>query len=200
MPDTVRDLRRGQIVAAARRLVAEQGLDALTFGALEDRLAFTRGVITYHFANKDDIVRAVLTSAVEEIDAAVVAEMEAGHTLDDQVHAMIGGTVRGFVDRAEAGRVLMSFWGRLGSDPKARQLNAELYARYRRGAAKVLRRARGRGEIGRIDPGVMAALLVGIVLGIAMQHYFEPGSIDVTAAVEEGARTVLARLRSAPHA
>ena len=40
----------------------------------------------------------------------------------------------------------------------------------------------------------MAALLVGIVLGIATQHYFEPGSIDVDAAVEEAVETVLARL------
>jgi AcrR family transcriptional regulator len=194
LPDTVRDLRRGQIVAAARRLVAEQGLDALTFGALEDRLAFTRGVITYHFANKDDIVRAVLASAIDEIDAAVRAEVDAGTTAADKVRAMLGATVRGFVDRAEAGRVLMSFWGRLPSDPQVRQLNAELYARYRRAAAKVLRRARADGAIAKIDPAVMASLLVGLVLGIAMQHYFDPGSIDVDAATEEAVQTVLARL------
>ena len=29
---------------------------------------FTRGVITYHFADKDEIVGAVLESVVEEID------------------------------------------------------------------------------------------------------------------------------------
>jgi hypothetical protein len=41
----------------------------------------------------------------------------------------------------------------------------------------------------------MGALLVAIVLGIATQHYFEPGSIDVDAAVDEATRTVMARLR-----
>jgi len=194
LPDTLRDLRRGQIVTAARRLVAEQGLEALTFGALEDRLAFTRGVITYHFANKEEIVQAVLASAIEEIDAAVRAEVEAGPTAQDKVRAMLKATVRGFVERAEAGRVLLSFWGRLASDPQVRQLNGELYARYRRGAAKILRRARTEGQIAKIDPTVMAALLVGLVLGIAMQHYFEPGSIDVDAATEEAVQTVLARL------
>lgn len=195
MPDSVRDLRRGQIVAAARRLVAEQGLESLTIGALEDRLAFTRGVITYHFANKDEIVRAVLASAVDEIDAAVAAEVEAGPTASDRVRAMIRGTVRGFVDRTEAGRVLMTFWGRLGSDAKARQANRELYARYRRSAARVLRRARADGEIGEVDPAAMAALLVGVVLGIALQHYFDPGAIDVDAATEEAVQAVMARLR-----
>jgi TetR/AcrR family transcriptional regulator, fatty acid metabolism regulator protein len=195
LPDTVRDLRRGQIVAAARRLVAEQGLEALTIGALEGRLSFTRGVITYHFANKDEIVQAVFASAIEEIDAAVRRAVEGGSTVEAKVRAVLHGNVRGFVDSEVAGRVLLSFWGRL-SDAKVRALNAELYAKYRRRAAKLLRSARTDGLIAQVDPGVMGALLVGIVLGIATQHYFEPGSIDVDGAIDEATRTVMARLQA----
>jgi TetR/AcrR family transcriptional regulator, fatty acid metabolism regulator protein len=194
LPDSVRDLRRGQIVTAARRLVAEQGLDALTIGALEDRLSFTRGVITYHFANKDEIVQAVFTSAIDEIDAAVRREVEGGSTVEDKVRAVLHGNVRGFVDSEVAGRVLLSFWGRL-SDAKVRKINAELYAKYRRRAAKLLRAARAEGLIAQVDAGVMGGLLVAIVLGIATQHYFEPGSIDVDAAIQEATRTVMARLQ-----
>ena len=195
MPDSVRDLRRGQIVTAARRLVAEQGLEALTIGALEDRVSFTRGVITYHFANKDEIVQAVFASAIDEIDAAVRRAVEGGTTVEDKVRAVLRGNVRGFVDSEVAGRVLLSFWGRLSSDPVVRKLNADLYAKYRRRAAKLLRTARAEGLVGPVDPPVMGALLVAIVLGIATQHYFEPGSIDVDAAVEEATKTVMARLR-----
>jgi AcrR family transcriptional regulator len=195
LPDSVRDLRRGQIVTAARRLVAEHGLEALTIGALEDRLSFTRGVITYHFANKDEIVRAVFASAIEEIDAAVRREVEGGSTVEDKVRAVLHGNVRGFVDSEVAGRVLLSFWGRLSGDAQVRKLNAELYAKYRRRAAKLLRAARAEGHIAPVDPTVMGALLVALVLGIATQHYFEPGSIDVDAAIGEATRTVMARLR-----
>ena len=195
MPDSVRDLRRGQIVAAARRLVAEQGLEALTIGALEDRVSFTRGVITYHFANKDEIVQAVFASAIDEIDAAVRRAVEGGVAIEDKVRAVLRGNVRGFVDSEVAGRVLLSFWGRLSADPVVRKLNADLYAKYRRRAAKLLRSARADGLVGPVDPTVMGALLVAIVLGIATQHYFEPGSIDVDAAVDEATRTVMARLR-----
>jgi AcrR family transcriptional regulator len=194
LPESVRDLRRGQIVAAARALVAEQGLEALTIGALEDRLSFTRGVITYHFANKDEIVQAVFASAIEEIDAAVRREVERGATLHDKVRAVLRGNVRGFVDSEVAGRVLLSFWGRLSADPKVRSINAALYAKYRRRATRLLRAARAEGQAASVDAGVMGALLVAIVLGIATQHYFEPGAIDVDAAIEEATRTVMARL------
>ncbi len=196
MPDSVRDQRRHQIVVAARRIVAEQGLDALTFGALEERLAFTRGVITYHFASKDEIVRAVFTSAIEEIDAAVRAGVDAAPSIEDKIRAIIRGNVRGYVDRAEAGRVLLSFWGHLSSDGEIRRINAELYARYRAHCAKVVAKARAAHAIANVDPGAMATLLVGIVLGIATQHYFEPGAIDVDAAIDEGAESVIARVRT----
>lgn len=194
MRESVRDRRRAEIVAAARRIVAEQGLDALTFGALEAALSFTRGVVTYHFASKDEIVRAVFASAIAEIDASVRASVLASDAIEDKVRAILRANVRGFVDRVEAGRVLLSFWGRLSSDAEVQRINAELYARYRDRSAKLLRAARVAGTIAKIDPKTMAALLVGLVLGIATQHYFDPGAIDVDAAIEEASAIVLARL------
>jgi AcrR family transcriptional regulator len=196
VPETVRDFRRAQILAAARKIVAEEGLDALTIGALEDRLSFTRGVITYHFAGKDEIVRAVFASAIDEIDAAVKEEVLAAGSAAERVRAVLHANVRGFVDRADAGKILLSFWGRLSSDAEVRRLNAELYARYRARCAKLLRKELSAGTIGDVDPKTMASLMVGIVLGIATQHYFDPGSIDVDAAVDEAAATVLARLEA----
>jgi len=191
----LRERRRAEIVAAARRIVAKNGIEALTFAALEQQLSFTRGVVTYHFANREEIVRAVYASAIAEIDAAVRTEVLAAPTIEAQVGAVLRANVRGFIDRAEAGRVLLSFWGRIFSDAEIRRLNASLYARYRRRAAGLLKGA-GRA-IARVDEKTMAALLVGLVLGIATQHYFEPGAIDVDAAIEEATRTVLARLAPA---
>lgn len=179
----LRDLRRGQIVAAARAIVAEDGLEALTIAALEDRLDFTRGVITYHFRNKDEIVEAVLESAVTEIDAAMHRELATAGTVKERVRAVLHGQVSGWIEHPEAGKILLSFWGRLGSDPRAAAVNAALYRRYRE-------------ESGAMANEPIAVLLVGIVLGIATQHYFEPGAFDVEAAVDEAAVMVAARLES----
>lgn len=193
--DTLRGLRRGQIVAAARALVAAEGLEGLTIGALEARLGYSRGVITYHFRDKEEIVAQVLRSAVEEIDAATAAEVSASATPGEKVRAVLRANVRGFLDRREAGLILLSFWGRLSSDARARKVNAQLYAGYRERTAQLLAAGRAAGAFAKdVDPQALAALIVGIVLGIASQAYFEPGSIDVDAAVEEGSRCVLARL------
>ena len=94
--------------------------------------------------------------------------------------------VRGFVGSVEAGKILLSFWGRLSSDAETRRLNAKLYAKYRRRCAKLV--------VGLVDDAdAVAALLVGMVIGIATQHYFDPGAIEVQAATEVAEEMIAAR-------
>ena len=193
-PESLRELRRGQIVAVARKIVAEEGLESLTIGALEGRLEFSRGVITYHFANKEDIVHAVLDSAIAEIDAATLAELKGAPSLEDKVRAMLRSNIRGFVEHAEAARILLSFWGRLGSDKRIKKTNATLYAGYRKGAARLLEAGRAQGKWADLDVDGMAALMVGIVIGIATQVHFDKTSIDWERALDEAMKTVAARL------
>ena len=196
MPETVRDLRRGQILKAARRIVSEDGLEALTFAALEEKLAFTRGVITYHFKNKDEIVDAVLQSAIDEIDAATHAEASASLEPDEKVRAVLRANVRGFVENVDAARILFSFWSRLAQDARARKVNAALYARYREQSAKLLRAGQKQGVFGEFSVDAMAALLVGAVIGIVVQEHIAPGAVDVEKTVEEAAQSVLARVKA----
>jgi len=195
-PETLRELRRGQIVAVARKIVADEGLEALTIGSLEARLAFSRGVITYHFQNKDDIVHAVLESAIDEINAGIDAHLGTNLSAEEKLRTMLKMYVRGFLEHVEATRILLSFWGRISSDKRARKANANLYSAYRKGMAQLLEAAKASGEFtpdANVD--AVAAALVGVVVGIAMQSYFEKGAIDADAAIDEAAQAALARLR-----
>ena len=97
MASAVREVRRAQIITAARGVVARDGLSALTFSALEGELDFTRGVITYHFKNKGAIVDAVLQSALDEIDAATLAAVEAHGSPTERVAAAVRATIAGFI-------------------------------------------------------------------------------------------------------
>lgn len=179
----LRSLRRAQIIAAARVIVAQGGLEALTFAGLEKQLGYSRGVITYHFKNRDEIVGAVLQSAVDEIDRSTRAELATAHGKSERAAAVIRAVVRGFLAKVEALRVMFAFWGRLHSEPRIRAVNAKLYARYRRQTRELL---------GGDEP--LAAVIVAVVIGIVAQWYFEPGALDVEAAVDEAVRAVEARL------
>jgi AcrR family transcriptional regulator len=195
-PETLRELRRGQIVAVARKIVADEGLEALTIGSLEARLAFSRGVITYHFQNKEDIVHAVLESAIEEINAGIDSHLGTNLSSEEKLRLMLKMYVRGFLEHVEATRILLSFWGRISSDKRARKANANLYAAYRKGMAQLVDSGKSSGEFAAdVHVDAVAAALVGVIVGIAMQSYFEKGAIDADAAIEEAAQAAIARLR-----
>jgi AcrR family transcriptional regulator len=193
--ETVRDLRRSQIVGAARKLVAEGGLESLTIGALESRLSFSRGVITYHFRNKEEIVHAVLDSAVEEINQAALSAIEQETSIEKKLVAMIHATLRGFLDHVEAAYILLAFWSRVPSDPKVAETNARLFSDYRAYAVELTRQGQLEGIFDPdLEPETVASLLVAIVNGTAAQVIFEPGAIDPEATAKLATDTVLARL------
>ena len=190
----LRALRRAQIVAAARALVAAGGLSALTFGALEQRLGYSRGVLTYHFADKDEIVAALLQSAVAEIDDATTEKLGATATLEEAVRAVLRTKVDGFLGHQEAAEILIAFWSRPHGGG-GRDRTASLFSGYRAQSAALVRAARKADPRCRADPAAMAALLVGIVIGLVVQLRFDPDSVAVEPVLEEAAQTLLSRLR-----
>lgn len=188
---SVRDERRGQIIAVARALVAEGGLEGLTIGAIEKRVPFTRGVITYHFADKDEIVGAVLESVVEEIDRATFAELHDVGTFPERIRAVLRSKVRGFLRHAEARACLVSYWSRVASDERARAMNQRLFASWRAQAVGLLGAAKKAGDArSDVDADAVAALLVGLVVGIVVQTAFDDSDVDRL--VDEAASMVVA--------
>lgn len=193
--ETVRELRRSQIIAAARGLVAEAGLSGLTIAKLEAQLGFTRGVITYHFTNKAEIVRAVLASAIAEIDEASRHAIAPGAPADVELRAAVSATVRGFVEHREAGGILVSFWSRIASDDASAKANAALYSTYRQRAEQMVARGQSQGTFRtNASPSALGGLVVAIVTGITAQSYFDPVDFDWRAAVDESVDALLAHL------
>lgn len=195
--DALRQRRRAEILDAALTLVAEEGLDALTIGALERRLAFTRGVISYHFRNKDEIVLAVFERAIDEIDTVAMDRIMSTTGTEARARAVVRHMVGAWLGHPAAGPVLLSFWGRLRVDPSAAEVNAALYRRYRKYSARLITDAIEAGELSaEVDPESMAAVLVALVLGIGTQAMFEQGAIDVERVVEVAGDAVVAHLKT----
>ena len=196
MNNALRDLRREQIIGAARSLVSNGGLEALTISKLEDQLDFSRGVITYHFKGKDEIVMAVLHSALDDIVEGASNRVQKRITVEEKIHAILTGMIQGFIEETEAAQIMVSFWSRIPKDDQVTDMNAKLYDSYRSQVARVLGKARKNKEIkatkAQID--AISALVVGIVIGVAMQVYFQPDSVDPGTIIAESAAAISLRL------
>ena len=60
------DARREEIVAVARELFEEQGLSKTSVKDITDRVGVARSLFYHYFANKDEVVSAVLDSLIDD--------------------------------------------------------------------------------------------------------------------------------------
>jgi AcrR family transcriptional regulator len=63
--------RRAQIAAAAIDTIAEAGYAGASFARIAERVGISRGLISYHFVNKDDLIKQVVHEAAEQAIAYI---------------------------------------------------------------------------------------------------------------------------------
>jgi TetR/AcrR family transcriptional regulator, fatty acid metabolism regulator protein len=63
--------RRAQIAAAAIDTIAEAGYAGASFARIAERLRISRGLISYHFDSKDELIRQVVREAAEQAIAYI---------------------------------------------------------------------------------------------------------------------------------
>lgn len=67
------DATRQRIIAAARRLYLDRGIDAVSLRDVADEAGVTYGLIHHHFGGQGSLIAAVMSDAVAEFRAAITA-------------------------------------------------------------------------------------------------------------------------------
>src|SRR5215472_12322915 len=81
--------RRAQIVAAAIDTIADIGYPAASFARIAERLGISRGLISYHFAGKDDLMKQLVRDVIEKGMAYMRPRIIAGSTGPGMLRAYI---------------------------------------------------------------------------------------------------------------
>jgi AcrR family transcriptional regulator len=180
--------RRAQVVAATIDVIAEEGYRAATFARIAGRagLSSTR-LISYHFADKDELMAAVVGHVVDAIGRYVGDRVVAVPTAAEALATYISATV-GFVDthRAQMTALLeIVLAGALTSDAGDQAVADGGPAEPRdlgsaRHVEAILRRGVGAGEFREMDTHVVAIAVQRAVEGLPFLLRTEP-DLDVEA-------------------
>ena len=76
----IENARRQQIVAAAIDTIAEVGFAQASLARIAERIGISKGVISYHFAGKDDLIKQVVIEIVEAGRAYIIPRVFAEST------------------------------------------------------------------------------------------------------------------------
>jgi len=89
----VTSARRAQIVAAAIDTVAEDGYANASLARIAVRLGISKGVISYHFAGKDDLIAEIISQVLRQARAYMEPRIEAQTTGPEMLRAYIASNL-----------------------------------------------------------------------------------------------------------
>ena len=98
----VSSARRAQIVEAAIETVAEVGYANASLSRIAVRLGISKGVISYHFAGKDDLIAEIVSQVLQRARAYMQPRIEAQTTGPEMLRAYIESNLEFIRDNPES--------------------------------------------------------------------------------------------------
>ena len=169
-----------RLLAAAQRLLASGGFEALKLSAIAREAAESKASIGYHFGNKAGLVTALVDSFAHDANRGLIEDTAAAPAGEARVRALIDGEARIAAD-AESFQSFFDVLPHALRDPDLRERVAALYDGYRETVLRCLD-AKDPGARAQLRP--FAMLMIAIVDGLAIQHGLDPEGADVRAATE----------------
>lgn len=166
-------VRRAQIVEAATRVIARKGFHNATLAEVESEARISRGMMTYHFPTKDAMILAVFDSLIERLRGETFGSSPADALTG---RARIDHWIGTVVERSSGDEIpslLYAFLAQMAHREDYRERLASFYAGLRDDLASDLRAAHCLG-----DPHDLAALLVAMVHGLAVQLAADPHGLE----------------------
>lgn len=167
----IRGQRREQIIRAALRLVHRVGVHGFSTADVADEAGVSRGILHYHFVNKDEIIReALLLLLIEFGQRAGEAVLATSGTVQVRLRALADAALN--EDEAAFYATLLEFWSPARRVEAYRTAMARLYDGWIAFIAGIIREGEAGGEAAARHgtPEDAACALVALVDGVMVQR------------------------------
>lgn len=175
----IEQARRAQIIAAATEVVAEVGYSRASLARIADHAGISKGVVTYHFAGKAEILNQLVTDYYERGWQYMERQIQAQDTAVGQVRAWVGAQLEFYAENRTGflamSQVVDNHRGEDGVHEYAADFNEEVT-----GLAEILARGQQEGQLRDFEPRSVANIILRCLDGVLMSWATNPG-VDLAA-------------------
>jgi AcrR family transcriptional regulator len=178
--EELRSRRENQITRAAYEIIAKNGYENITVQDIADHAGFSKGIVYYYFKSKDDVMVSLFDSVIAVIDNRFAEVRRHSPEPRRQLENVIKISLDIVNEHIEFYRVIMVFWSQIHHKQFMKEINAKLFSHWRREIEKILEMGMAAGDFKpTLVPSVTATSIISRVLGISLQHIFDPDAFDL---------------------
>jgi|SRR5215217_6965122 len=165
--------RRAQIVAAAIETIAEVGYQKASFAKIAKRAGLSStGMISYHFAGKEDLVRAVTEVIVGTATTYMQDRIVAANNRPERLRAYIESNIELIAAHPTHLRALLDIVAAVRDSSGELEVDASVLTSRVERIETELRAGQRVGEFGEFDPSIMAIAITGAIDALVTSHAF----------------------------
>ncbi|MBO0809382.1 MAG: TetR family transcriptional regulator [Actinobacteria bacterium] len=176
-PTFIEEARRAQIIACAIDTLAELGYAQASLARIGERAGISKGLISYHFATKDELLEQVVITVYRAGAAYVTPRIQAERTAPAMLAACLRSNLEFLRDHARDIAAARQVIGNL------RAAGGELrFAGHTAGDEQILqaiqvilRKGQADGDFRQFDPATMAWVIRSAIDGAAQRAARDPG-------------------------
>ena len=184
-PSFIEEARRRQIVATAIETIANEGFSQASLAQIARKAGISKGVISYHFAGKEELIEEILSSLLRE-PANFIKERVAGcETALEKLQAYVRANFEFMASHRDNYVALVDLWGRRGNASGHNPFNAEAYEPSRHYLGHILEEGQRSGELRDVSVETAASLIQASIDGVMLQWVFHEDAIDLDTARDE---------------
>ena len=162
--------RRAQIIECAINAIAELGYAKASLAEIAKRAGISKGVISYHFAGKSELMQQVINTVLEKAGAVMLPRIFAEHSATGMLRAYIESNLE-FLDshRSHIMAVMNIAGGARGDDGKPMIDLTLTFEPAVRELENLLRSGQEQGEFREFSTRVMAVTIRNAIDAVPMQ-------------------------------
>lgn len=181
----IEEARRRQIVETAIQTIATHGFSQTSLAEIAKQAGISKGVISYHFDGKDELVEEILRSLLRKPAEFIKERVGRCGTARERLSAYIDANFEYMKSNRADYVALVDLWGQRGSAGGANHFNAEAYEPSRHYLAHILEAGRASGEFRPVPVPSTASLIQATIDGVMLQWVFDESAIDLDVARDE---------------
>ena len=169
--------RRGEVVAATRRVIARDGLDKASMRAIAQELGCTIGVLTHYFRDKESMLDVVLAEIVAGVDDRRRRLLSGDYGLADVIEYLCD-TLPNSDDQIEWWKAWLAFTSASFGAGRRSATHTRFYNKLRRNWEDSFHHLALKGELrGDIDPALEGDTLLALLDGMGIQILISPDKL-----------------------